>query len=378
VETVAITMGTPTNAVSGPHGTHTISIVENNVAPRVELKAEQQTVSARVVAADNGLVTIYASVTDPNVADTHTFDWSGSDNSLIDTDSVDDSFTFDPMNLSPGLYTLRVTVSDDGTPAASGNAQLKLNVIASAPVLSTTSDSDNDGVDDASEGYGDSDNDGIVDYQDAIDTPNVLQELAGTSNKFLIEAEPGVKLKLGSVAFAAGSNNAKVTESDIATHSGTVVADTVKNVGGLFDFDVGDLPQSGHSVQVVVPQFQAVEDHSVYRKLMPAGWGDFVVNDHNRVASALGEEGHCPPPGDAAYQEGLTTGDWCVQLTIEDGGPNDADGQVNNAISDPGGVGVMQPTSVKVTGSGALGIPALLTLLLAWLGGRYSKIRRKQ
>ena len=29
---------------------------------------------------------------------------------------------------------------------------------------------------------------------------------------------------------------------------------------------------------------------------------------------------------------------WCVQLTIEDGGPNDADGVANQEIVDPGGV----------------------------------------
>jgi hypothetical protein len=211
-----------------------------------------------------------------------------------------------------------------------------------------------------------------------LDTANVLQELTGTSDKNLIEADPGVRLRLGSVAFAAGNNSAQVSESDIATYgAGQFVSDTVKNEGGLFDFEAIELPQAGQSVQIVLPQLQPVPEFPLYRKRTAAGWSNFVVNDTNRVASAPGAQGYCPPPGDAAYSEGLTAGHWCVQLTIEDGGPNDADGQPNNAIADPGGVGSMQLASVEVSGSGALGVPGLLSLLLVWLLGRSSAMRRK-
>ena len=49
--------------------------------------------------------------------------------------------------------------------------------------------------------------------------------------------------------------------------------------------------------------------------------------------------GTCPSTGDDSYLKGLAEGDFCVQLTIEDGGPNDTDGQVNGTVKDPGGVG---------------------------------------
>lgn len=38
----------------------------------------------------------------------------------------------------------------------------------------------------------------------------------------------------------------------------------------------------------------------------------------------------------------LRSGDYCVRLTIEDGGPNDADGLRNGVIRDPGGAGSVQ------------------------------------
>lgn len=48
--------------------------------------------------------------------------------------------------------------------------------------------------------------------------------------------------------------------------------------------------------------------------------------------------GYCPPPGSDLWTEGLTAGNWCVQLLIEDGGPNDDDGLANGTIIDPSGV----------------------------------------
>jgi len=96
--------------------------------------------------------------------------------------------------------------------------------------------------------------------------------------------------------------------------------------------------------------------------------GVYEVEDgSNFIASATGETGICPPPGDASYTPGLTEGDWCVQLTLEDGGPNDADGQVNSSVDDPGGVGSRgadELTSKSNGGSGAVS-PWLLLLGLA-------------
>ena len=91
----------------------------------------------------------------------------------------------------------------------------------------------------------------------------------------------------------------------------------------------------------MIPQRLPVPINAVYRKFNDVtGWVDFVSNERNSVSSTAGERGFCPPPGDAVWTEGLTEGHWCVQVTVEDGGPNDADGIANSAIVDPGGVAV--------------------------------------
>jgi hypothetical protein len=368
IKHIEITMGAPTNAVVGPHDVHVITMIETNIAPRVALQANQSNKRVTTVAVDAGEVVIHALVNDPNPSDTHAFDWSLSNNSLIDQDGVDDSFTIDPSTLLPGLYTLHVAVSDSGLPPKRGEAKLLLNVVATAPVLSSTTDSDNDGIMDADEGSGDSDGDGVADFADAIATPNVLQEIAGTSDGYLIESEPGVRIQLGVVAFAGGKNAAEVNHSDIGSQTG-ISKDDVTNIGGIFDFKVEDLPQEGQSVQVVIPQLEAIPGDAVYRKLIANGWQDFVEDEKNRLASAPGRPGYCPPPGSDQYQSGLVENYWCVQLTIEDGGPNDGDGETNNAIEDPGGVAKRLEihATIKSSGGGAFN-PLWLVIGLLYLG----------
>ena len=46
--------------------------------------------------------------------------------------------------------------------------------------------------------------------------------------------------------------------------------------------------------------------------------------------------------------DGLTEGDSCLQLTLEDGGPNDADGEVNGVFKDPSGVAEEAPVQVVI------------------------------
>jgi hypothetical protein len=139
--------------------------------------------------------------------------------------------------------------------------------------------------------------------------------------------------------------------------------------GGLFDFAITGLPVAGQSVKVVLAQLAPIPTNPVYRKLMSGGWQEFVADTSNSVASAAGAEGYCPPPGDAAYQSGLTAGDWCVELTIEDGGANDFDGRANKRIVDPGGVAAILATDVNVEVSSGGGSVAPLWLVLLGLLG---------
>jgi hypothetical protein len=362
MEQIIIAMVTPNNAVEGPQSIHTIQLIEGNVAPQVSLNAEQggNQVRTAVIGADP--VTVTPTLIDPNTGDNHSYDWTATDGRLSDIDSAVDTYTFSPDDLSPGIYTLHLAVHDG---SEGDEASLALNLIAAIPDLSDAQDSDGDGIDDASEGITDEDNDGVPDYLDAIASANVLQEQSALSTSYLIEGEPSVRLTLGSVALLTQDGKANIDTSDLQS-LGLPNDDVYDYSSGLFDFNVEDIPVAGQSVLVVIAQLAAIPSDPVYRKLTPVGWNDFVIDDNNAVASAAGEPGFCPPPGDSSYTEGLTPGHWCVQLTIEDGGPNDADGSANHSVDDPGGVAekITSQQSTTSGGGGGGGSSGILFLLL--------------
>lgn len=345
IETIILTMGEPENAVASVQSQHVISIYEDNVAPSVALSVQQNGLTTLVVGQLEGDVVVTATVQDANPGDTHTLTWQA-DDALEDLDMLANQYTFDASALAPGLYRIAVTANDG---SATGSSELLINVIAELPVLSSIDDEDGDGIDDLTEGFGDSDQDGIADYLDAIAAPNTLQEVRAEGIRFLIETDPGLGLGLGDVALQVVKGGAGIDSSDL-TAAGLSPDRYFRFDGGIVDFVVNALPVAGESVNVVIPQLAVIPADAVYRKLTAAGWQDFVEDAANRIASAAGAEGYCPPPGDSAYTAGLMQGHWCVQLTIEDGGPNDADGERNQAIVDPGGVGLALAQEVTVTG----------------------------
>ena len=369
-ENIIITLGAPINAVVGNVTTQTIEIVEGNVSPMVSLSADQGTGSTLTVTQTDGTVEVSSFVTDANIGDTHSYDWSLSDNALVDVDGTDSTFTFDPLSVNPGFYTLHLSVNDGTDSTASS---ISLTVLAAAPVL-TTADSDGDGTNDHTEGYDDSDGDGIADYLDSIVTINVLPAQFGEDQLYLIETLPGLSLTLGNIALQSGIAQASILMVDVTNAGGITDNTNFNHDTGLFDIIVTGVA-SGQAVNVVIPQLAAVPAYAIYRNLTSAGWQTFVRDADNLIFSAAGVEGYCPPPGDAAYQPGLTEGDLCVQLTIIDGGPSDADGVVNNRVAIIGGV--TQPVDGGGGGGGSLQ-PLWLILLLGLLMQQRKLISQKR
>ncbi|MCG8061648.1 MAG: hypothetical protein JAZ21_17775 [Candidatus Thiodiazotropha taylori] len=362
-----LTMETPSNAVMGDKNSCRIALSSENFAPRVTLTAYQNETPSRIVNQNGGQVVVRSTVEDLNGSDTHSYDWGESDQRLTDLDNDTGSFTFNPAGLEPGLYRVSVRVSD-GT--ASDTDVLSLRVAAEAPGL-TAVDSDGDGETDLAEGGGDSDADGIPDYLDPAGLPgNVLPQESGSDSNYLIQTASGLALSLGDIAFLAQHHGALISRNDILDYSANGlggVADSVSYPyeGGLFDFRISGLTQVGASATVVIPQRQVILSGSVYRKLTPTGWGEYVVDENNLIKSAAGEAGVCPAPGDSAYTTGLSEGAWCVELTIEDGGPNDADGKSNGRIADPGGVTtILSDDSGTGSSNGGGGIFNLWAILL--------------
>ncbi|WP_229599853.1 Ig-like domain-containing protein [Vibrio navarrensis] len=332
-ETLVIDLDNTLNL--GSKRRYTLTIFEENVAPKVTVNVSQAGEQRSKIENGTELVTITSSVTDANASDTHTFAWSSSNDALnqaIAGQTNSDTLTFSPQTLSSAIYTLQLTVTDNGTPPLSVTHDVYLEVVEALAVLGSE-DSDGDLIPDDQEGHSDSDGDGIPDYLDAISDCNVIQQTVTENDSFLIEGQPGVCLRKGVTIVENQTGGARLLDNELT------VDNEADNIGGIFDFVATNLPQPGQSYQLVMPQRLPVPANAVYRKFRAdVGWVDFVEDADNSIASTSGEAGYCPPPGDSAWTPGLTEGHWCVQLTVQDGGPNDDDGMANGSVVDPGGV----------------------------------------
>jgi hypothetical protein len=328
-EDIVISLDSSVNR--GSQRTSRIVVTEANIAPVVALDVQQDGQSRLTISESAGVVTVTATATDANVQDQLTGEWSFGRLDNVTSDQT--QLSFDPAEQGPGLYLVSYTATDSGTPNLSTTARAFIVIRPTLPTLGTQ-DTDGDLVPDDQEGFADSDGDGIPDYQDAINECNVMPtELLGQTS-FVAEGDPGVCLRLGTVAAETDAGGLQIAKTALDADNVAV------NIGGIFDFIAYGLPEQGQSYSLVIPQRLPVPTNAVYRKFNDTGWVDFVSNERNSVASAQGERGFCPPPGSTEWTEGLTEGHWCVQVTVEDGGPNDADGIANSAIVDPGGVAV--------------------------------------
>jgi hypothetical protein len=337
-ETIIVELGSALNR--GSKFSQTITISEENVDPKVELLAEQAGEERFIISLDDDVVVIRALVTHPDAANQYSFQWSNKQEVLIDIDNDEDTYSFDPAGLDLGIYHVNLIVVDVDDTEYTGRKQITLKLEQTTVVL-TSDDADNDGVPDNVEGLGDGDNDGIPDYLDAIPECNVLPELVGSTDEFLVEGDPGVCLRLGDTALGGESGGARII-TDADGQATGAPDELTSNVGGIFDFIAYGLPQAGQTYRIVMPQVVPIPANAIYRKVSADGvWRDFVENERDQLWSTAGESGFCPPPGDERWQQGLVEGYWCVQLLITDGGPNDDDGEANSTIIDPGGVSVV-------------------------------------
>jgi len=358
-ETIVIALDEQLNR--GHSATHTITVTENNVSPTVALFVNQADNERFFVNQLDGVVVVSSVVNPPNTLNQYTYQWANSEQLLSDVDSDETSYSFDPTDILPGVYHLTVTVTSTLDTALTVTELVTLVVEQSSVMLGDT-DTDNDGVSDAIEGIADFDNDGIPNYLDDISECNVLPETLTSSAEFLLEGTPGTCLRLGDLALQGASGGASIESSTIEDSEATVV-------GGLFDFVAYGLPVAGQRVEIVIPQQQPIPADAIYRKTDVNGqWATFVETNDDQLFSTPGEQGYCPPPGDAQWQAGLIEGSWCIQLMISDGGPNDADGLVNNSIVDPGGVAVLisnnsQPQAVNDMAVTPLGTAVTIDVL---------------
>ena len=393
-ETILFTITSATNAAVGSNNVHQVTIVEDNVAPSVDLGFSQGGSAMAITYSGGGVIDIDATRTDINAGQTHTYDWTGTDSALLPPGNVN-TWQVNPgvCAVPPCNFLIRVTVTDNGSPPLSTQVSRILNIsTGTAAVLGATvnDDMDGDGEIDATEGHGDDDGDGIPNYLDAHDSgPSDTNLLPDQTVDFdettLLQTDAGLSLGSGNTARAAASFGALLISSQIemyGSENGTPPAnpnDDREHFGGIYNFEISGLVP-GSSANIVIPLLSAIPRDAVYRKFNPAtGWSSFVVDANNRIASATGELGACPEPGSSEYRDGLNYLDNCIQLTIQDGGPNDTDNTVNGIVSDPGTVGAQlsdPETSEVKDGSSRVSPAVLLIMMLLCVFGARRRMER--
>ena len=334
------------------------------------LTVTQATYITLIVSQLSGDVVV-ASAKGANPAST-AYTWITSNSSIIDTDSDQGTFTFDPSSVPVGDYTISHSYSDTSSfPPRNGSGSVQIRVVADS--VGNYLDSDGDGIPNA--------------YESGLLTSAQLQSTFTDQATYVIETDSGT-IKVGDIAFCA-SSGARITIDDIiaygagncepATDASDDLIEAI-GVGGFYSFEVNGLT-TGSTANIVIPLTANIPSNATYRKYTSgSGWSIFDVSGDNALASAASTNtGVCPAVGDAAYVSGLNEGDNCVQLTIVDGGPNDADNSANGNIQDPGGVAKIKSGTEATLASGCSisGKPSslnnhsewlLLFAALAWLG----------
>jgi len=334
-EEIVVTFGDPQGgAVLGSENSTTVTIVEAQVPPALRLEVVQGDKKGKKVSASAGSVSVLLTIKDPNGE--HSVDWAGSDAEIVPTSEAGAlTFEFDPAELDGG-YEVIALVTDSGIAEETFTIATRIFVKAGDVVVEA-----------------DSDGDGIPDSKDVSEESNVIAINADESSA-AVTADQGVTLVLGDAAQASETAGIAVSEDTIASGGADGSGEESKGAdedfdypAGVYDFQVQDLPIPGQSVRLVIPVPGGVPANAVMRKYTDTdGWFDFVIDEENGVATAAGDDGACPSVGSELYVDGLTEGDTCLQLTVQDGGPNDADGTINGEYDDPSGIAEAAPVLV--------------------------------
>lgn len=379
VVTVLLAAVTTGPAVLGSNVSHAITVTAENVAPTAVLSVSQAGEARQRVYKNDGLVTMQAAVSDPNgTAPSCVWSISGATTPAC-------VLTIDPAALAEGIYTAAVTVSDGSLQSL---YEISFSLQASRPTLGAA-DADADGSADNVEGLRDRDGNGLLDYLEAAagEAPeSILLRLGGGSNLLLMAvADSGLHLHAGRFAIAAQSASSpqqagiQIFETQVALGSTAIVDADNAVIGAIYDFEVSGVSASHKTIHVVLPLPLALPAGAQWRELSASDrWIAFAFTGGDEIRSAARVNGQCPAPQAAAYQAGLIAGNDCVQLTITDGGANDADGQSNGVVRVTAAPTVPRSiaTATAPTSSQTGGALDLYTLLL--LAAAVYILRRKE
>ena len=361
------------NAVKGQKIRHKVKIVAQNLPPRARVRVSQNTVKGNRVYKNDGTVLVYAVARDPNKDDSLSYEWSSQ--TLVDSAQDTDPATFevDPQTHSIGWHTLTLQVSD-GALLVEKHKQLRIKSGGSIALTakqtagsgsSITQDTDGDGILDKNE-LSDEKGNGIPDYLESIELAT-SQLMAGQDTP--VETDPGLVFETGAAAQWNDHNSGNISEEQLKAYQeaeyGIYHPDTNHTPSLILDYQIHELEEHGDTVNIVVNLSEAFAANSVIRKYnATSGWQDFLSNADNRIETATSADGNCPTDGSITYISGLQTGATCLQISIQDGGPNDADGLANGTIVDPLAIASLSNTAGSSSNGGGGGFSLHLLMLL--------------
>ncbi|MBW8182348.1 BspA family leucine-rich repeat surface protein [Shewanella nanhaiensis] len=280
---------------------HLLTITEEAHAPDIRLKPLQAGVETYTVKDTEGLVTVYTLVDSGDVAEA-SYRWFSSEE-IVNHSTQASQFVFDPQEISPGNVQISLVLT-----SAQGlevTARVNMLIQSQAVVLATP------------------------------ENCSVINEQESDGRLFLVESEAETCIMRGDFALQSRSGGIQILDDEL-----TSLLDNSQILeGGVFDFVIFGKPK-GSDYQVVFPQRKPIPKEAVYLKFSQQGseWVDFDTSEGDQLASAHSNQGLCPEPNDPSWISGLTAGDWCLRLTIREGGLNDSDGMENGILMDPGGL----------------------------------------
>jgi hypothetical protein len=154
----------------------------------------------------------------------------------------------------------------------------------------------------------------------------------------------------GTTAQAVSSTDGRINTANL-TSQGITLDTEYYPVSLFYDFNVTTATSTANVVIPLSQKIPTITDPATvvgWRIVNPSTgvWRTFVEDGSNAIKSAAGNPDACPIPGHASYAAPPTAGHYCLQLTIQDNGPND-NNATSGTISDPGGLpGLVIPPTV--------------------------------
>ncbi len=321
-----------------------INVIDENLVANISLSVYQNNNVVAAVDKSAGMIEIIANIQDIN-NDEINLTWQLPDG-IEPLETTSNAITLNPELIAANNIIINVTAEEVSTTEKYSVTQsINIALLSTLPELSLTADTDNDGISDAEEGFLDLDNDGIAEY---LDNDNNANHLPLMDTHKPIQTVIGSSLSLGSIIKSSSTPivaNSVINDTDLASFAeGLGLNNHIDNhanrVTPMVNFIIsGDTVRDDGAVVVIpLPDDVTISAEAVFRKYISnQGWFDFVEDSKNHISSALlDNNNNCPTPNSAEYTSGLNVGHQCLQLIIEDGGPNDADGAINGQVEDPG------------------------------------------